>query len=360
MAAVGLVSLANSTQQPHLARQARTKYSEAIQRVNLALASPVDSVKDSTLMSVISLGVFEHVSQYESWVRHVQGAAALVVARGKKQFTSPLSILMFNQVRADLVLASVHGSKPFPDDMLQLQEEAEKYTDPSSLFWRMGVVGTRCANLLMNVRKNKDNPKIPWPKFLEEISAMEQDFEYLSGILSVQEPYTTTQKAGGDPALIYAGRCDLYRDSYSIRLWNNLRNIEMIVYEIQCFLLNNILAVDLPPGVRAQLELRLEKTLHALSKMAHDIIATVPQALEFLKSASDPPPSVGLSTSTSVVGGYMLIWCLYMAGKCPATKSEPRKWVIRRLQDIGGKMGLTIALELVEHIIEIDRWAGSH
>ncbi|KAJ5997785.1 hypothetical protein N7522_009445 [Penicillium canescens] len=61
---------------------------------NIALVSPVEAVKDSTLMSVISLGVFEHVSNFESWVRHVKGAAALVIARGKSQFSSPTAILM--------------------------------------------------------------------------------------------------------------------------------------------------------------------------------------------------------------------------------------------------------------------------
>lgn len=64
MAAVGLVALA--TQQPELVSHARNKYSEAIRHLNFALASPVEAVKDSTLMSVISLGVFEHISNSES------------------------------------------------------------------------------------------------------------------------------------------------------------------------------------------------------------------------------------------------------------------------------------------------------
>jgi hypothetical protein len=69
MAAVGLVALA--TRQPELVHHAYAKYSEAIRHVNNAIASPTESVKDSTLMSVILLGVFEHVSNFESWVRHV-------------------------------------------------------------------------------------------------------------------------------------------------------------------------------------------------------------------------------------------------------------------------------------------------
>ncbi|CAL5865914.1 uncharacterized protein PFLUO_LOCUS120 [Penicillium psychrofluorescens] len=356
MAAVGLVALANSTQHPEMARHARAKYSEAICNVNTALESPIESIKDSTLMSVISLGVFEHVSEYDSWVRHVQGAAALVVARGKGQFSSPITIRMFNQVRADLVLACVHGEKPFPEDMLELQEEAAKHTDTSSSFWHMGVLSTQCANLLMSVRKNKITGENPWSKLLDEASMIERDFQYLLGVLATQEPYTTTGESDGDPNMIYNGRFDLYRDSWAIRLWNNLRSLRMIVCEILCFLLNKVLATDLAPAVREHMKLKLQKTLETLSKLANDILATVPQASESLSSVSGSPSSAGIYGS--VPGGYMLTWCLYMVGKCPVTTSETRKWVIRRLQNIGRDTGISIALQLVEHIVKIDQWAG--
>ncbi|KAJ5820464.1 hypothetical protein N7474_006055 [Penicillium riverlandense] len=358
MAAVGLVALANTTQQPELASHARAKYAEAIRNVNIALESPIESVKDSTLMSVISLGVFEHVSDYESWVRHVQGAAALVVARGKRQFSSPITILMFNQVRADLVLACVHGAKPFPEDVLELQEEAAKHADTSSTFWFMGVLGTRCANLLMSVRKNKFTGGIPWSELLDEASVIERDFQYILGVLVIQEPYTTTRDSDGDPSMIYNGRFDLYRDSWAIRLWNNLRSLRMIVCEISYFLLNKFLATDLAPAVRENMKLELQKTLETLSRMADDILATVPQASEFLSSASGSRRSVGFSFQRSVPGGYMLTWGLYMVGKCPVTTSETRKWVIRRLQNIGKDTGISVALQLVEHIENIDQLAG--
>ncbi|KAJ5623872.1 transcriptional regulator family: Fungal Specific TF [Penicillium lagena] len=358
MAAVGLVALANSTQQPELASRARAKYSEAIRNVNIALESPTESVKDSTLMSVISLGVFEHVSGYESWSRHVQGAAALVVARGKRQFSSPVAIRMFNQVRADLVLACVYGAKPFPKDMLELQEEAAKHTDPSSSFWLMGVLSTRCANLLMSVRKNKTTGETPWSTLLDEASVIERDFQYILEVLAVQEPYTTMRESGGDPNMIYNGRFDLYRDFWAIRLWNNLRNLRMIVCEISCYLLNKFLATDLAPAVREHMELKLQMTEETLSMLAHDILATVPQASEYLSSASGSRSSAGLPFQGSVPGGYMLTWGLYMVGKCPITTSETRKWVIQRLQNIGRDTGISIALRLVEHIVKIDQWAG--
>lgn len=356
MAAVGLMALANSTQQSELASRARAKYSEAIRNVSTALASPVESVKDCTLMSVILLGVFEHVSEHESWVRHVQGAAALVVARGRSQFSSPVTIRLFNQVRADLVVVCLHGTKPFPEDMFELQEEAAKHTDTSSPFWLLGVLATRCTNLLMSIRKNTG--EVPLSELLEEATVIGRDFQYALRILAIQEPYTTTRESGGDPNIIYNGRLDLYKGSWAIRVWNNSRSLQIILCEILCYLLNKVLATDLAPIIREHRKLKLQETLQTLSKLGDDILATVPQALGFVSSASGPRPSIDLSFHGSVSGAYILTWCLYMVGKCMVTKSETRKWVIRRLQDIGRNTGISIALQLVENIVKLDQWAG--
>ncbi|KAL4860472.1 hypothetical protein BDV12DRAFT_205010 [Aspergillus spectabilis] len=180
MAAVGLVALA--ARQPELFRHARAKYSEAINHVNDALASPAESLKNSTLMSVISLGIFEHVSNFESWVQHVKGAAALVIARGKFQFARRPPILMFNQVRADMTTACIQSVQPFPDDMRELQEEAAKYADPSDAFWLLGVLASRCATLFANVTaKHHGVPSSKsWSDFLKESVAIQDDFEFLA------------------------------------------------------------------------------------------------------------------------------------------------------------------------------------
>jgi hypothetical protein len=355
MAAVGLVALANSTQQPELATYARAKYAEAIHKVNNALASPVESIKDSTLMSVISLGVFEHISEYQSWVRHVEGAAALVVARGKSQFSSPAAIRMFNQVRADLVLACLHGARPFPKDMLELQEEASKYADVRGSYWLLGVLGTRCANLLFRVRNRKNTGVIPWPECLKEAIMIEGAFQRAVEILAVEEPYTALRDHDEDRKITFSSRVDFYRDAWAIRVWNNARKLQMILCEIMWYLLSKLLATDLAPAVREQMGLKLNETLQTLSILGNNILATVPQALEFVSTAPEKPPSVDLSFRGSVSGGYMLTWCLYMVGKCAVTKSETRKCIIQHLQDIGRNTGNSIALELAEDIVRIDQ-----
>lgn len=355
MAAVGLVALANSTQQPELVRHARVKYSQAICSLNEALACPVESCKDSVLMSVISLGVFEHFSNFESWVRHVQGAAALVVVRGRSQFRSKVSILMFNQVRADMIIACLHTNRPFPEDMVSLQEEACNYTDPMSTFWLLGVYATRCVNLLFGVHnKVSDFPLSHW---IEKAATLQSDFQYILGILGIQEPYTTVRQSAFDPAVAYNGRYDVYSSPWAIRVWNHARIMQMIVSEIMFYLLNGVLRSNPPPpasGVAAA-KVKLQDTMHILSELGNDMIATVPQVLGMV----GPDRLSAASSDAGVSGGYLLIWSLYMVGKCPVTTDKARQWIIGHMRQIVGSSGIAMAVRLLDDVVKIDNNASS-
>ncbi|KAL2795164.1 hypothetical protein BJX66DRAFT_172821 [Aspergillus keveii] len=353
MAAVGLVALANSSRQPELVRHARTKYSEAIHRVNTALSSPVESLKDSTLMSVISLGVFEHVSNLESWARHVRGAAALLVARGKSQFSSTAALLMFNQVRTDLVFACVHDNRPFPQDMWELQDEAMKHVDASNAFWLMGVLATRHVNLLWKVREN--NGEIPWTVFLEQVTTLQRDFQHVLGLLAVQEPYTSCPAADSDSDLFHNGHFDMYQSTWAIRVWNNARMAQMVICNIMYYLLSKILSTDLAPQTRAHLNLELRESLQLQAKLAADMLGTVPQGLGLVSPTITGNLLPVDCSSTNASGGFLLTWTLYTAGQSMAVKSKTRQWVVRRLQHIGQYAGNAVALQLLDVIVKVDK-----
>ena len=355
MAAVGLVALA--TRRPELVGHARAKYSQAIRYVNDAIASPTESIKDSTLMSVISLGVFEHVSNFESWVRHVRGAAALVAARGKSQFTNKVSILMFNQVRADMSAACIQTIQPFPEDMRLLQEEGTKHTDPSDAFWLVGILATECATLFAGVAaKNHGAPSsMSWPEWLDESIRIQDRFQEVFGLLAIQEPYTTIQEPDDSSSFIsYRGRYDLYRSSWSIRLWNNTRMIDIIACEIVCWLINKLITSrqgyskeDLP-----KYKSKLRYAAHIISQRGEEIMASVPQGLGHVYipgqyNPADEPPELCVS------GGYMLTWNLYTVGKSPVITNDDREWVIKRLKGISDSAGIAMAYQLAEDLEKI-------
>jgi hypothetical protein len=133
----------------------------------------------------------------------------------------------------------------------------------------------------------------------------------------------------------------------------------MIVCEIELYVLKKVLATELTITSVAQeaLKLKLQMAMQILSTLGEDILATMPQALELLSPGSEHYPCLDLSFRGSVSGGYILTWCLYMVGKCPATRSETRRWVIQRLQEFGTKIGISIALRLVEEIVKTEQLA---
>ncbi|KAF9890630.1 Autophagy protein 22 [Aspergillus nanangensis] len=353
MAAVGLAALASSTKQPEFAKHARAKYWEAIASINAALASPVDSGKDSILMSVISLGLFEHVSKFEVWFRHIQGATSLLVSRGTSQFSRPASLLMFNQVRADMTAACIHSLQRVPNDILQLQEEATKYANTSSGFWLLGVLATRCANLLADVTNDASTTL---EDFLDEAIILQRDFQSVLAIFVAEEPYRTTRDSSADPNIVYNHRIDIYGTIWAIRMWNNSRSLQIVVCEVVFHLLNKILAKRLAPPRRAQLEMKLRETLQIMSQLGDDILATVPQVLGHVSSTSER--FLDVSADPSVSEGHLLTWCLYTVGKSPVSTSETRKWVMRHLQNIGENAGIGMALQFVQDVNEIDKLAG--
>ncbi|KAF2809168.1 uncharacterized protein BDZ99DRAFT_533764 [Mytilinidion resinicola] len=80
--AVGLAGFAAVNNVPVLVHKARMKYSSAIRAVNLALASPDTAKKDSTLVSVMLLGMFEIIispsqQSLEILMKHLNGAVEL-------------------------------------------------------------------------------------------------------------------------------------------------------------------------------------------------------------------------------------------------------------------------------------------
>ena len=92
MKAVGLASLASAAHAPELIKEAKKRYLSAIQLTNAALGSSVDVKKDSTLLAIMLLSIFETVTSSDqrslsAWSSHINGAAAVIKTRGPEQLT---------------------------------------------------------------------------------------------------------------------------------------------------------------------------------------------------------------------------------------------------------------------------------
>lgn len=109
--AVGLAALANrhspGINSKGMLPYAAQKYEKALKRTNEALRDPILAKQDSTLASVLLLGLFEQITSCRSnlmgWGSHVDGAVALIRMRGKKQLRTSVGKGLFIAVRTQMV-----------------------------------------------------------------------------------------------------------------------------------------------------------------------------------------------------------------------------------------------------------------
>jgi len=98
---------------------ARCQYAKALMLTNAALASPARAKEDTTLISVMILGIYKTVTgstkrSLEAWATHVEGACALLKLRGPEQFQRSGGRQLFLQVVISLMNNCIQCSKALP------------------------------------------------------------------------------------------------------------------------------------------------------------------------------------------------------------------------------------------------------
>lgn len=117
MTAVGLVGVAQMTRSQTALDAARKSYGKALQLTNAALRDQTEAVKDTTMLSVLILGLFEMIGgssarTTEAWQKHLNGAAALAKIRGMAQFRSRAGIRMFFMLTQNTMISCIQNELP--------------------------------------------------------------------------------------------------------------------------------------------------------------------------------------------------------------------------------------------------------
>jgi hypothetical protein len=115
--AVGLVGVAQMTRSQAALEAARKSYGKALQLTNAALRDQAEAVKDTTMLSVLVLGLFEMIGgssarTTEAWQKHLNGAAALAKIRGMAQFRSRAGIRMFFMLTQNTMISCIQNELP--------------------------------------------------------------------------------------------------------------------------------------------------------------------------------------------------------------------------------------------------------
>ena len=347
VSAVGLASYANSVGGAELLNRARMDYIKALQLTNTALRSPTEVRKDSTLLSVIILSIFEMVAgsnehSLEAWTEHINGSSTLIKLRGPNQFRTRAGQLLFMQVTSNLMISCVQRTIPIPAHIVELRDLAGKFMNLSIWStWQVSGVIVDFTNFRAAVR----DCEIIGPKAIIE-AALEIDQKFLAAFVDVPDPWKyRTLYADHDDEFIWNRRYDVYNDSWTAQIWNGMRSCRILLHEIVRDQILVASTATTPIFTLEQAKDQNRQSVLAMLNMQADILASIPSHM----------PSTLKDRRASLMEasrGYFILWPLYMAGVMDLTTKPIKTWVIGRLRAIARLSGIRQAIVLAEILEE--------
>ncbi|KAH7336400.1 hypothetical protein BKA65DRAFT_33436 [Rhexocercosporidium sp. MPI-PUGE-AT-0058] len=370
MRAVGLVGYAHTVHAPSLLKNARYEYYRALQATNAALRDPVNVKKDSTLISIMILGIFETItgtkqSSLKDWAQHINGAAAVIKLRGPDQILTPTGRRMMLTVTSSLLITCIYRGVPLPKHMQEYMESALRVVETPEPAFRVLEIMMRFANLHSDiVHKRITDPQ----KILSQ--ALDLDGVLLS-ISSNPPPgwafeviYTDTYSD-----IVYNGQYHLYYDYWMAQIWNALRTLRIMLNETMRTVLLDGFSARPPVFTETQHTAQFQISTDVMYTLQADILYSVPQHLNIFPepagSRDHGIASVRLHkvmeefAGVRMSGGAFLIWPLWFVGVVDMATEEMKGFVVRNLNNIAVTMGIqqaAVLARIVEEQIEINEW----
>lgn len=376
--ATSLAGLANATKSPAIMQKAQAAYVDALRVTNSALRVKETAVKDSTLIAVIMLGMYENmVSQgkqsIHAWAKHVAGACALLNLRGKDQFKSELARRIFHQFYGVVLLVALETGTLVHEGMRDLYEALT----PSSSYEVHGrQFTTKVVNVMYDaINLNQDKHSDP-VTMVNTALKIDRELDIIKALMPSIWHYETITL--GQPSEYHFGDTyHVYVDPWIAQMWNNLRSCRMYLYKI---LRDNVArgceAYNPPLFSVDEIKPQKESAEQVMRATAAGVIASVPQITGMIPFPSpqspkprDPtssgpmrqeprytlhPPGTFLDPAKST-GMVHLIWPLYAAGQSDLSSPEMRQWCIEMLHTIALRIGTRQAVVLAEDLKDIQR-----
>jgi hypothetical protein len=352
MKAVGIAGYAHAVYAPSLMKHARYQYVQALRATNETLRNPNLAVKDSTLISILILSIYEAVTgktekSIKAWSDHINGASALLKLRGRQQIESIDGRQLFLQTVGTLMVTSIQQNIPLPDYIIEWTREARE----ESGFPNPGLT---CQEIMMEFTEYNaqitngtlSDPDAIITRGLELDNLLKEAFE---NVPDGWEYETVVTEA--EPELIYNGRYHVYWDVWCAQIWNGMRSFRCLFHEqIQKTIQEGHFAH--PPRLTDSFHTaQLQKSIDTMCSLQADILATVPQHLGFVSRDQRYPPPPSPSgpwkparlpevSSSRMTGPYFILWPLWYAGIMAVATDATRRYVSRTLTLIAEELGI--------------------
>ncbi|KAL1793176.1 hypothetical protein ACET3X_008158 [Alternaria dauci] len=368
--ALSLAVFSNAVKSPAVMQKARIAYVSALEETNKALISHETAVKDSTVVSVILLGLYEGTrytdkSSIARWSKHVSGAYTLFMLRGKSQFDTELGRQIFLQSLGVALFFTLELGTNIPKGVQELygqiptgggfQELGKKFM--MSMLYLMHAV----------VKLNQDNSHAP-VDIINKARKLDQDLENIKALLPVAwHPIRVPLNTPSDH--YYGNLYSLCLHPVITQMWNYTRFLAIKIHEI---IRANLVRLCEEPSSQnfdlASLETCIKYEEDMLRANVAAIIAAVPQITGMVPSPTRPfAPGKDTEESpeedtmrepgtfiNSIVSPRLMqiIQPVYTVGTSMLITDELRQWIIKILHfvalRIGSRQAVVLAAELQE------------
>ena len=343
--AVGLASFSNYVHSDKLMARAREGYVNALRLTNTALGSPSAAKKDSTLFSILILGIYETIAGNTSrsvvaWESHVQGAVALVAFRGLEQFNSDGGQRMFFQVMSNMLIICIQRTIAMPKRIIELRNAAEQMIQASRALWSLSGIMIDVTLLRADIQAHR----IVQPSAIIEVAlSIDKRFEDIFSNPPPEWRYTTGH-TDDRPDLVWNKTFHLFPEAWVLQTWNGMRACRIILHEI---ILDQLFSSSSVPDTES--DMQESSSIAICLEMQRDILRSVPRSR----------PSVGRpAESRSIGGGHhaYILWPLYLVGAMGLATERVKNWVVERLRLLSEEGGirqaavLAASLDRKEHL----------
>ncbi|WEW54715.1 hypothetical protein PRK78_000138 [Emydomyces testavorans] len=360
MSAVGLASLSNITKSRTMWLAAREQYTSALALINARLHSPIHVKSIMTLDAVMLLGMFEVITcrspqSLNTWRSHMQGATALLKLVSQERSKGSATSATFVQVRGQ-ILSGCLVSETYapPSAYALLEEDRSKVTRAEVILEDLTRLLARLANLRASIKEGVVSAPL-------EILCMALNLraDLISFAHSVKLTYAFQKVKNQDgksmffsPDFVYGEYFHVFPDFYAVNVWNGYYSARITLNATIFKYFSQLQSSSSPldPPLPGEIYEKIEQDQRDMNQVAKDICATVPFALGMVRWDSN---TVSVDpTGTCALGGFLLLWPLYLAAEAADAQLDLRAWVISRFEYIGRSFGINQALWMADMIKE--------
>ncbi|KAI9697513.1 MAG: hypothetical protein M1820_007779 [Bogoriella megaspora] len=346
--AVALSALSKFPDRNYLQNQSAIEYGKAISIVNKAIIDPEQAKSDELLCTILLLGLYETINSnrrsQDAWSAHINGAVALAKLRGTEQFNNPISLNLFRAVRAHMLVNAVQHStaiSDFPAENGWLSD----YADETSTAHRLMAITLRLPNIRYRAKRVfSDRNLMAQSESLFQLmtAAVGLDAEYafwFDDLPKVWQPKAVATLEGMpddiESSEIWPGSINVFENLIVSNLTNNGRMGRIFCQTV----IIGCLARQAERKSELEKDVRYQKATKMARELVDAICASVPFHLGY--DIRDRTQRVGQhEAAAEAIGGYFLIWPLFVCGRLECVPKEQKRWIRGRLKYIARMYGV--------------------